>query len=193
MILLSGLMLFFSCKNKENKSGQENPAVKTDSLANISKTFILTPFILSQVQEVDSTPLGIKSVIEIAGKKDSTYINRDQFHSLAYQFIQPDLNDSLLSKKYREQNFYDESTNSVVQMISSDDKEAIITDVQIYLNKETGDVKSVYMEKHFMSGDTSITQKMRWKRNRHFQVISMKSVDGRETISNQKIIWDDRD
>jgi hypothetical protein len=190
--MMLAVLAVTSCK----QPGKKQPAAaisKTDRVADSSKTFLLTPFILSQVQYVDSTPLGIELISDINGRKDSSYISKKQFDELAYQFIRPDLNDTGLSKKYREENFYDESTDAVIQHISTVKEDVIIRSAQVYLDKENGNIKGVYLEKNFVLDGNPVNQKLRWKKDRHFQVITIRSVNGKEIIENQKIIWDGRE
>lgn len=182
--------LLQDCHPKQTK---ETATADTPTAADTSKLFLLTPYILSQVQEVDSTPIGILMITEKNGKTDSAYIPREQFHALANHFTEPDLNDNSLSRKYRENNYYDEAINKVVQDISTKDEDAVIRSAQIYLNRETRSVTSIYMEKGYTKGDTAITERLRWKTNRNFQIITIRYIGKKESVTNQRIIWDNRD
>lgn len=178
-----------------NSAAGNKEIAATDSTvtADTSKAFLVTSYILSQIQDVDSTPIGVMLITEKDGKTDSAFVPKETFDKYARQFIEPDLNDTTLSKIYRQDNFYDATINKVVQNITTKKEDAIISSVQMYFNQENSRVTGLYMEKNFRSGDTSITQKMRWKHNRNFQIITLKYINGKEIILNQKLVWDYRD
>jgi hypothetical protein len=197
LILLLAVYIIAACKSRNGSGGVENNTDSTagvDSAANDSaKMFLITPFILSQVQFVDSTPIGIMLRTETDGKKDSGFISKEYFRELADNFIKPDLNDSSLSKEYNENNYFDAAINKVVQDISTKNKEAIINNAHIYFNKDTRKITGVYLEKSFTKGDTAIKQKLQWKADRNFRIITFKYIDGKELITNQMAVWDSRD
>lgn len=175
----------FSCGNPPTTT--QNGSEKKDTV----KFFLTTPFLLSQIQYLDSTPIGMLMVSGEEGK-DSTYINKDQFHALAYQFLQPDLNDTALSPYYTEESYFDPDLNKIITTISTKKRDAMISQAQVYLNKETRSVTGLYIEKNYSVGDTDVQQRLRWKADRNFQIITRKLAGGKENTTNQLVIWDNR-
>lgn len=197
IVLLLAVYMLAACKSKNGSGGNDSIADSTASAdsagSDSAKLFLITPFILSQVQYVDSTPIGVLLRTETDGKKDSAFISKEYFKQLADNFIKPDLNDTSLSKEYNENNYFDAAINKVVQDISTKNKEAIINNAHIYFNKDTRKITGLYLEKSFNNGDTAIKQKLQWKTDRNFRIITFKYIDGKELITNQMAVWDSRD
>jgi hypothetical protein len=58
----------------------------------------------------------------------------------------------------------------------------------------TDQVKRIYMERSFNSGDTTIEQKLTWKMMEYFYVITIRQPkNGPAVTSMEKVIWDPQD
>ena len=60
------------------------------------------------------------------------------------------------------------------------------------LRQSTGDkVNRIYMEKEFTRGDTAFHQKLTWKSDAYFYIVSIKQPNnGPAVTSMEKVIWD---
>jgi hypothetical protein len=73
------------------------------------------------------------------------------------------------------------------------DPEPSLRNVMVYLQPTLANdqVKRIYMERSFNSGDTSIEQKLTWKMMEYFYVITIRQPkNGPAVTSMEKVIWD---
>jgi hypothetical protein len=65
--------------------------------------------------------------------------------------------------------------------------------VMVYIKPSLSNdkVNRVYMEREFTSGDTVVQQKLTWKMQEYFYIISMRQPkNGPAVTSMEKVIWD---
>jgi hypothetical protein len=129
------------------------------------------------------------------GKTDSGYIQLSEFNTLALQFLLPEFKDGSFEKNFTENAFMDKTTQSVTFTYSTDNKDLSLqrADVQVaqMAGSRTNQVKSVYLEKRRVSGDSVVLQKMYWQSGRNFSVVSLIRVKGQTPVQQQlRVVWD---
>ena len=144
---------------------------------------------------VDSIPRAMTKYTTRDGKTDSGYIQLSEFNKLALQFLLPEFKDGSFEKNFTETAFMDKSTQSVTFTYSTDNKDLSLQRADVQTTPTTGaranQVRSIYLEKSRVSGDSVILQKMYWQAGRNFSVVSLIRVKGQTPIQQQlRVVWD---
>ena len=174
-----------------------NSGGRTDSLSHpdtaTSDHFPIVEVLESEIREVDSTPVAIKRVVMANGRRDSAFIKPAEFNVLAMQFIPAELRDGRFEKEFTETSFMDNATHDATFTYSTNDKDLPLQRLDIVASPQgaTHQVKTVYLERIRVSGDSSILEKMYWRSHHRFQIISLINVKGRPPVQRQLIVsWE---
>lgn len=185
------LLLAVACKHKPQQPAGDVQATQ-DSLN--SGTYLpITDLIKNDIVKVDTYAGGILKKMNTDGKKDSTYIQPAAFHQLASQFLLPELDSASFHDHFTEHSLMDETTEMLNFIYSAKDPEGSLRNVMVYLQPSlaTDEVKRIYMERSFSSGDTTIEQKLTWKMMEYFYVVTIRQPkNGPAVTSMEKVIWD---
>lgn len=182
-------VLVCSCNGPEQKPGSQDNTPKTDS----PKTYIpVTDYIRSEINGVDSLPVGILKRLTIGNKTDSGFIKPAEFRQLAAQFISPELEKEKFEQSFTESSFYDESTELLTFTYQATGPTTVRrVDVLISPSLSLDKIKSIYIEKAWKSGDTAINSKLYWRAGSSFQVATEKLAAQQLLPMEQlKVIWD---
>lgn len=151
---------------------------------------------MTEILRVDSLPIAITRYTIQNGHTDSAFISPAEFNNLAKQFLVTEFRDGSFEKKYQESSFMDKTTQSVTFTYSTPDRDQALQRVDVLAapgpsHNGANQVRSIYLEKIFTSGDTLTLRKMFWKANQHFQIITRTTVHGKPLADKQvKVVWD---
>lgn len=81
--------------------------IKPALLPDKHELFPVNSFLKGQVHVVDSLKLPVHKYSTVDNKTDSVLISREEFDSLANEFIEPDINNPTIKKFYKETSFAD--------------------------------------------------------------------------------------
>ena len=144
--------------------------------------FPVSSFIGSQVKDVDTSLYPIIRADKIDSTWDTTYIKREEFRSLAHDFLEiPDLTNYSVGKKYKEDRIYDETMNRVILTYTpvKDDVELLREEVVILPGNQGVDkVRSIIIEKIKDRNDSTIHQHLLWQVDEKFQVVTVIEKNG---------------
>lgn len=186
------ICLAIACKNKIPQP--VTPAAATDS-SNSSYMPVLD-FIKNDILRVDSFAGGILKKVTINGKKDSQYIQLPQFHQLANQFLLPGLDSVSFEQHFTENSLMDETTqllNFIYTPRQAATQAGPLQKVIVFIKPSLSNdkVNRIYMERAFSSGDTLVEQKLTWKIEEYFYVLTIRQPKaGPAVTSMEKVIWD---
>jgi hypothetical protein len=154
--------------------------------------FPIADYIRTEISTVDSTPIAILKYSIENGRTDSAFISSPVFHQLALQFIMPDLDSAFFEKNYSQKTFMDETNDLLTFTYSPLNKDQPLQRADVLINTEANNqVKSIYLEKTYSSGDTVITKKFLWRAKKSFLVITTLQPPQKTTIVRQvKVVWD---
>ncbi|RYF37668.1 MAG: hypothetical protein EON97_00815 [Chitinophagaceae bacterium] len=195
-LMTAAMALFLSaCGNQTGPSTQEpdTTTTATDSSKTESAYFPVYDFLRNEVEYVDSLPIGIKKFTMSGKKLDSGYIQLEEFHTLAGEFLVPELYDSAFKKLFKESSFFDRSANTSTFFYKSDDESSTVKRIDVVTQKGNvyDEVKSLYIEKNLVSGDSSFIKKMYWKPKMNFQITTISSAaSGKSKNEQVKVVWD---
>lgn len=185
------LLLVIACKHQPK---QPTDAVQPaeDSLG--SNNYLpIADFIKSDIVKVDSFAGGILRKVNINGKKDSAYIQPPVFHQLANQFLIPELDSASFREHFKESSLMDETTQMLNFIYTGKQSGWPLQNVMVYIKPSlaTDQVNRVYMERAFTSGDTAVQQKLTWKMQEYFYIITLRQPkNGPAVTTMEKVIWD---
>jgi len=190
LLLPALILLAVACKHKPKQPAGTTPSTQ-DSLA--SGFLPVVDFIRNDITRVDTYSGGILKKVNTNGKKDSAYIQLPEFHKLANQFIFPELDSASFQNHFTEHSLMDETTQMLNFIYTAKQSNWPLKNVMIYLTPSLDDdkVTRIYMEKEFNSGDTAIEQKLTWKMQEYFYLITIRQPkNGPAVTSMEKVIWD---
>jgi hypothetical protein len=188
--LILGLTIV-SCKNP----GQQTAPSSKDSIPpnDTANTFFpVAEYLETEILHVDSVPLALKKYTTIKDRTDSAFIQVPEFNTLAKQFLPQELHDGRFEKDFTESSFMDKSTQSVTFTYSTAVAELPLKRVDVLTIAHNGSqqVKSIYLEKNYSSGDSLITQKMYWRAGKSFQIATRTTLKGKPSIEQLlKVVW----
>ena len=162
------------------------------------KKFIsIRSYIDNQVASVDTSLYAIlKLDIIDSTRTDTTYHRREEFRSLAKEFLDlPDIADRKNSKQYREEVHFDETLNRVIiDYLPIDPKNALIQRQEMLItpSPDNDKVTSIFVDYLINTKDSIIQKKMLWRVDRSFQITTIRQKPGQEeTVSTRKVIWNE--
>jgi hypothetical protein len=182
-LLLFIILIFAACNNPQPETKIE--PIHTDTTS--QNFFPIQDFLKSEIAAVNEASSGIKKYTSTGNKKDSNYIQLDEFSRLAQEFLPNALNDSIFKKEFKETSFIDKATEGGTFFYSTSNPAIALKRADVVTQKTDSydKVKSIYLEKI----SDSITKKLYWKPGRNFQIISL-TPKGTELI---KVVWDNRE
>jgi hypothetical protein len=181
LCVLVAVFTLYACKSKKK---EEKEAF-----------FPALSFIQSQVAHVDTSlyPI-IKLTFVDSTRTDTEYIKREDFRSLAKDFLElPDLGSSKFKKRFTEEKRYDETLGRVIFTLLpvSADKEQIQRQ-EVIINNAGNDVHSIYIDFFSSSKDSSVEKKLFWRADQSFQITTIKQKPGTaEIITTSKVVWNE--
>jgi hypothetical protein len=196
--LAGGWLCFNACSHhgQQPASGQQDSVSIKGVLSNNDSAkdtfFPVADYLETEILRVDSFPIATMKYTVRNGRTDSGYIQLTEFNELALQFLVPEFQDGSFEKKYTENSFVDRATQSVTFTYSTTDESLPLQRVDVVAASGTQGhlVKSIYLERTRVAGDSVIHQKMFWQAGRNFQIISLIRVKGQPPVQQQvRVVW----
>lgn len=185
------LLLLFAtaCHSNSKPAKPEN----TDS-ATAQKAFLpIANYLQGEISFVDSTPLAILKYDIRDKKRDSAYIQQSEFNQLAQQFLRPELAPDSFQQNYTENSFVDETTKSLTFTYSAINKTTALqrADVLIVPTGTSNQVKSIYLQENYMTGDTQVVKKLYWEARKQFEITTTQQLPHQPLLVKElRVVWD---
>jgi len=182
LILVAGILLLQNCKG----SGGKNFTETSDTV----KFFPVNLYIQGQINRVDSFAGLIYKITIVNNTKDSTVITRQQFNTLAQDFLEYDISDKSLHKYYKESDFADATTQSLTFNYTALDNTLPLQSIDVLLNSAGNQLKNIFYSKQKNEGDSIVTEKAGWKNDNSFFINrSVTFSDNKTTTQQNIIVW----
>jgi hypothetical protein len=181
LLLFSGH--FLSCANNAEKK-----ASSTDE----NKDFYpVSAFIRQELKNIDSLPVAVFLYTEKDGKTDTTIVDKAAFRVLAEGLTNPDISAAPLRDAFTESVFLDATLNLVTMSYRPrKDKATAVQKIDVYIHPETEQVKSIYIEKLDVLGDSSVQEKTVWSAGKQAQITRIVSRAGQpDRMENRRFSW----
>ena len=188
-----GWLLSSACTHHPQPPSSSTTADSLSHSDSANVYFPIADLLESEIREVDSTPVAIRKLVIFNGRKDSSFIKPAEFNALATQFLPPELRDGRFEKNFTETSFLDNATQTATFTYSSANNDLSLQRVDVVATPQgaSHQVKTIYMERFRVSGDSSILDKMYWRTGKRFQVISLINIKGRAPIQRQLLVsWE---
>jgi hypothetical protein len=188
--ITGGWLLCGSCAHHPRQPSPQSAdsLSKADTAENVF--FPVADVLESEIRQVDSMPVAIRKYIIGNGHTDSAFIKPAEFHALAMQFVVPEFRNGQFEKDFTETSFIDNATQAATFTYSTTNRDLALQRVDVIAvpRGTVHQLKSVYLERSRVSGDSSILDKMYWQAGRQLQVISLISVKGAPPVQRQLIV-----
>ena len=163
----------FSCRNTKKEQPAATPPESSEN------DFVPYVALLNdQIRLVDSTPLAIfKYTTGSNGKTDTTIIQREEFHQLAKEFLEPDIMSAELRKDYTANSFGDKTTR--LTNFTYDTKVPAHPVQRVNLRFIPGS-PSKLTSLDILKRSSGVTQKLYWKSDYYFHIVT-EAGDGKYT------------
>jgi hypothetical protein len=188
--ITGGWLLCRACAHhpRQPSSQPADTLSKPDTAGNAY--FPVADVLESEIRQIDTMPVAIRKYIIRNGHTDSAFIKPAEFHLLAMQFVVPEFRNGQFEKDFTETSFIDNATHAATFTYSTANKDLALQRVDVIAvpRGTVHQLKSVYLERSRVSGDSSILDKMFWRVGRQLQVISLISVKGAPPVQRQLIV-----
>src|SRR5258708_1033197 len=182
----SSLLLGSACTTPSTPPVQKEDSTGTSFLP-------VADYLRAEISYVDSTPLAILKYTIRNNRADSAFIQQGEFNRLSKEFLTPELDAASFSKDFTESSFMDKTTGYLSFTYSTRNKALSLQRVDVLSAPGAGmdKVKSIYLEKIYPAGDTTVTKKMFWQTGRSFQIFTSLRLPGQPPLENQlKVVWE---
>jgi hypothetical protein len=186
LAVVSCFFLFNGCHSTETVK----PATATVDSTNI---FPVTSFLRAQLKELDTLPITPLYVVSQNGKKDSTWLKREDIRKYATPFLSPEIDSANMQNLFQESSFLDQSINSYT--FSYDPKGKLPGSIHlnhwdVYMNPQNNLVTRIYLVKEEDSSGENITRQLTWLVDKWFSIRTISQKQGQKAeIKEEKMIW----
>lgn len=182
-LLLLFINSFFSC-NDESKTEPKEPF------------FPVRSYLLSQVAHVDSSMFRIIKITTVNGKKDTAFIQRQDFKKHAKDFTDlPDIAQNSLRDDYTETEIYDEEMQTAVlnYLPVGEEGEIRRQDVFIAPDRNGDKVKTIFIERMAEENGEPVRKLLTWEVDRKFRIVTISQQNTKnEKIETVEVVWTER-
>jgi hypothetical protein len=175
---------------------QSSDQIPTSDTAQIKEYFPVYDYISTEINNVDSLPVGLKYYRTTDKKTDSGYISHAEFDKLAALFVPAEIKQERFAADFKETSFYDRSSKTSTFMYQPLQTSNAVKRIDI-ITKATDSydkVTSIYMESVQTFPDSAILNKMIWKTGNFMQLNQQVNYPGKPSLERQiKVVWNNWD
>ena len=185
--------IFFSCNNKTE---QANAVAETKSETNSTKVtfFPVTSFLKGQLLVLDSLPVTVLQIKTVGKKTDSNWLKKENIRPLLEPFISQEIGTDNLTAFFKQTKFNDQTVDAITftyEPITALPDSITIRHWDVYIQPETGKVKTVYLLKKADRDNKKYTQQLTWQTDRWAKIVTiLDKPDGSSEVENEmKLVW----
>jgi hypothetical protein len=184
ILILSAIILLQNCKGK-SKTGS--------SFTETSDTVTFFPvnlYIQGQMVKVDSFATSIYKITIAGNNRDSAAITKQEFRQLAQPFLEYDISSKQLHKFYKENDFIDATTKSIIFNFTAMDSTLPLRSIDVLMDSTGTQLKNIFISKEKSAGDSTIVEKDGWKNGESFFINrSIQKGDNAATMQRTVVVW----
>lgn len=179
-------LFLFSCGSPEQNTTSPN---RDDS----SVYYPINSYIRQQVTDIDTTPYFLYRITIDNGVKDSAIINRPTFDEEIKTFLLSELEETKLRANFTESVFEDAGTGSITLNYTPVNKDNRVQNVSVLLDRETQDVKWIFINTLESNRDSTILTRIGWKGGQRAFMNTDISYPGENEHTKQvSYVWNNR-
>jgi hypothetical protein len=149
-------------------------------------------YLKGQLAYLDTVPLALlKTTLKDTVYSDSVFIKKEELRSLVDAYLVSQLEKEAFENSFEETSFMDATINTITLTYQAIDKELPLQRIDVYVDPETQEIKRMYLVRQEQKKDTSLSQQLLWKHNSSCTIITSQQLKGQETITNEKIAWNE--
>ncbi len=181
-------LFIYACKNKS--SNQTKAVVATDTLAK-QRFFPVTNYIKGQLFDIKQKGVNPLKYTTIDNRTDSVWLKIEDLSTAVSEFRTPVIDSANLNTLFLEKSFKDQTLNAITftyEPIAKIPDSISLSNWNVYIEPETGNVKSIYLVKTIGAKTIQLT----WTNNTNCKMVYLTSnADGSFKIEKEeKIVWD---
>jgi hypothetical protein len=185
----------YSCGGNAEKPTEPASADSTSSNADTDTTAHLpiADLLRDDIRKVETYAGGILRKGNSGSKKDSTFVQLDEFQRRADQFILKELDSAHFQQHFRQTSLMDETSRLLNFIYTPKDSVSPLRKVIVYVapSLASDNVDRIYMETAISQGDTIVEKRLTWKVRKYFYVLTIKQPKTGDPITTmEKLIWD---
>ncbi|HWB92416.1 MAG TPA: hypothetical protein VG605_11205 [Puia sp.] len=192
-----GMLLLGACGHHAQPAASSKDSLPgSDTSATTNQFFPVDDYLEAEILSVDSLPMAFWKYVTHDNRTDSALINTAQFNALALQFLPPEIRDGGLNKNFTESSFMDRATQTITFTYTPVNKDLPLqrVDVQTEPGVRAQHVKSIYLERSRVAGDSVILQKLLWSARHSFQIVTLIRIKDKALQEEQvRVVWADED
>jgi hypothetical protein len=188
LLVAAGL---YSCGGDAEKP--KEPATTANADTDTTAHLPIAEFLRDDIRKVESFAGGILRKGNSGKKKDSTFIQLDEFQRRAQQFILKELDSAHFQQNFRQTSLMDETSRLLNFIYTPKDSVSPLQKVVVYVapSLASDNVDRIYMETVSSRGDTLVEKKLTWKMRQYAYVLTIKQpATGDPITTMEKLIWD---
>lgn len=170
----------------QHKNPQEGTEKKKEFLP-------VTEFLAGEIKRIDSVPYSFLRYTTIGDKTDSAFIDKAAFHKMIDEFLEVNIRDKKYQLYYDETSLIDTSTRLASFTYLANSPAMKVSRMDAYIDPETGKFKKIFIKRVYKNNDTLFEKQLFWQTTGNFSLITSETVAGKETIKQEKVIWDDKE
>lgn len=188
LLVAAGL---YSCGGNAEKPTEPatSPNADTDTTAHLP----IADLLRDDIRKVETFAGGILKKGNTGKKKDSSFIQLDEFQRRAEQFILKELDSAYFQQNFRQTSLMDETSRLLNFIYTPKDSVSPLQKVVVYVAPSllSDNVDRIYMETAISQGDTIVEKRLTWKMRRYAYVLTIKQPKTGDPITTmEKLIWD---
>lgn len=182
------IVLLTACDpKKDSKKEEESKESKESPISALS-------IIKGQLNHLDTSIYEVKKFETTNNVTDSVYLKRGEIIKAAEPFLSlPEIADEKYHEKYTETRLIDaqQNTLNITSVATNDTAEVQKQIIIISLSPTTNStVQSIFIDRYFSRGDSTIQQKLFWEIDKYFSIGSIiEKKDQPEKIHTTKVTW----
>lgn len=188
LIAIVFVALFTSCNN--NNGDKKFVAVNADTLSK-QRFLPVTTYFKGQLYSIKERGVNPIKYLTQNNKTDSGWVKIEELEKEVAEFLNPVIDSTNLNTLFVEKNFNDQSLNTITFTYDPVGKlpdSLTLKNWTVYVNPETGNIKSVYLVKTMGNKTTQLT----WTNNSKCKMVYLTAnADGSFVVDKEvKIVWD---
>jgi len=191
--ITGGCLLCGACAHQPQQPSTQPADTLSQSDTAGHSYFPVAEILESEIRQIDSTPVAIRKLVIGNGRTDSGFIKQAEFNALAMQFVVPEFGNGRFQKDFTETSFIDNATQAATFTYSTTNGDLSLQRVDVVAIPQGAihQVKSIYLERSRISGDSTILDKMFWRAGKQFKILSLIRVKGGAPVRQQLIVsWE---
>ncbi|HET9055941.1 MAG TPA: hypothetical protein VFN30_03735 [Chitinophagaceae bacterium] len=178
------MLVCLSCK--ERKSAVSEQVKEKDFLP-------VTDFLSAEIKRIDTVPYAFTDYVTINEKTDTLFLNKQDFHKMIDEFLEINICDKKYVDFYDETSLLDTTTGLASFTYLANSPKMKVSRIDVYVDPQANRFRRIYIVRNYNKGDTMVQKQLLWQTTGNFVLITSNTINDKEIIKAEKVIWDEKD